>query len=165
MSDSPHPIGSSHGIPGITETSRRPAVSEKPSRFDTLLQQKLIVSQHAQDRMQTRDIHLSARDANQLSQAIDEVNKKGSRQAAIIMGSHIFIVAPPSRTIITSLESPENGMKVITQVDAVVYVSRTSDIANSARHLNLEEASSTRQTASTPTPLHWSLLSMPNAEE
>lgn len=50
-------------------------------------------------------------------------------------------------------------MKVITQVDAVVYVSRTSNKENGS-----EEASSTRQTASTPSVPHWSLLAMPNAD-
>ncbi|WP_020375756.1 hypothetical protein [Sulfobacillus thermosulfidooxidans] len=157
MSDYSHAISPSQGHPAITNSSSTcSSISTQRSQFDSLLQEKLVFSQHALERMQTRGIHLSHADATQLSEAMDEVHKKGSRQAAIIMGSDIFIVAPNTRTVITSFESPENGMKVITQVDAVVYVSRTSN-----KPMSLEEASSTRQTASTPTLPHWSLLSMP----
>ncbi|SMC04584.1 flagellar operon protein [Sulfobacillus thermosulfidooxidans DSM 9293] len=159
MSGYSHPVGSSHGTPQVRENSSASAVVGQGSRFESLLQEKLVFSQHAQERMQTRGIHLTQMEANQLSKAIDEVHRKGSRQAAIIMGSDIFIVAPPTRTVITSLESPADGMKVITQVDAVVYVSRTSNKENGS-----EEASSTRQTASTPSVPHWSLLAMPNAD-
>jgi flagellar operon protein len=128
-----------------------------------VLQDRLIFSQHAQTRMQSRQIQLTREDAKQLSQAMDEAGRKGSKQAAVILGPDIYIVAPPSRTVITSIHPPAEGMKVISQVDTVVYVSRTSHALGGTLGLSSvhpgEEASGSRSTEGTPAASHWSLIS------
>ncbi len=128
--------------------------------FEELVHGQLIFSQHAANRMEKRGIHLTANQRTKLSQAMDAAQNKGAKQAAVIMGSDIFIVAPQARTVITSLSSPQDGMKVITQVDAVVYVSRTSTDFQKPP----EEAQGIRQTADAPAAPHWSLLSLPDQE-
>ena len=144
--------------------SEKPAISSPPNTsngFAGILHERLVFSQHATSRMQIRGIRLTQNQRSELNQAVNAAKDKGSKKAAVIMGSDIFIVAPQSRTVITSVSSPQDGMKVITQVDAVVYVSRTSTDSQKVT----EEAQGIRQTANAPSAPHWSLLSLPKTGE
>ncbi|POB10419.1 MAG: flagellar hook associated protein [Sulfobacillus thermosulfidooxidans] len=122
--------------------------------FQALVQERVTLSQHAMSRMQARHMTLSEADTKRLGEAMTAVDSKGSKQAAIILGNDIYIVSPPARTVITSIHPPTDGMKVITQVDAVVYISRTS-------HQEIEEASGSRTTDGTAAAPHWSLITNP----
>ncbi|MCL4495243.1 MAG: flagellar hook associated protein [Firmicutes bacterium] len=150
------PVGPKVG-PAAQSRAAGSARVDDSGGFEDLLHEKLVFSQHATSRMQKRGIHLTQNQRHELSRAMEAAQNKGSKQAAVIMGPDIFIVAPQARTVITSLSSPQEGMKVITQVDAVVYVSRTSTDS----HGPTEGATGTRQTAGAPTAPHWSLLSLP----
>ncbi len=154
MTASLGPVGPGTGQDAL-RAAPGPTQETESQGFGAIWHDTLIFSQHAAARIKSRGIHLDQRQKARLSQAIDAVSNKGSQQAAIIMGTDIFVVAPQSKTVITSLAPGADGMKVITQVDAVVYVSRTS-----AEQTAAEEASSARQTAGTPAAAHWSLLSL-----
>lgn len=158
-------VGSVGGVPSPPGLPLRTDPAPKPSQdFGSLVRERVIFSQHAQQRMQTRGMVLSPDDAARLGQAMEEAGSRGSKQAAIVLGSDIYIVSPPARTVITSIHPPADGMKVITQVDAVVYVSRTSP-ASLDRQGAPQEATGSRPTEGAASASHWSLVSVPEDQE
>lgn len=106
-------------------------------------------SHHAEQRMRQRHLELSRQDVLLLNRAMEQAGKSGAQRAAVVMPQGIFIVAPPTHTVITSIERTNNGaMQVISQVDALVLVDRTE-----------QEVSRSRTTEGSPsTPPHWSLV-------
>jgi len=106
-------------------------------------------SRHAEQRMHERNISLSSQDLSLLNQAMHQARSTGAKQAVVVMEPNIFIVAPGSNTVITTVsQSSEQSMQVISHVDALVLVGRTSS----------EEASSPRSTDGGQPAVHWSLI-------
>lgn len=118
--------------------------------FHQLVEQKVTFSRHAQERMRERQIALTGSEVKALSDAMKKVRATGAKQAAIVMAPGIFIVAPQNNTVITTVtKNPSESMQVISNVDALVMVGRTSS----------EDASSPRPIdGGQPAPVHWSLI-------
>lgn len=127
---------------------------EASQGFRELLDGRVTFSQHAKARMRERQLTLKPEDMRLLAGAMDEAKKSGASKAAVVMPHGIFIVAPDKGTVVTTLEHNQGGaMQVITNVDALVMVGRTSS----------EEVSSPRPTdGGQPAPVHWSLISSDN---
>lgn len=138
-----HPIG--NGIPNLG------IEGGKNQRFGRVLQQKLTLSRHAAARMQQRRTNLAPQEWQQLLSATEAASKSGAKQAAVVMPGAIYIVAPQSGTVITTIDRTNQAMQIISNVDALVLVGRTE---------NIPEAPSSRMTdGGTAThPVHWSLL-------
>ncbi len=138
--------------PGTVRSETRTPSEGKNSGFRPLLEQQLTVSRHAVSRLQQRHQHLTPAEWQQLADATDAAGKSGAKQAAIVMPKGIFIVAPPTRTVITAIDRTNQPMQLVSQVDALVLVGRT-DKTN-------PEAPPSRPTdgGSTQTPMHWSLI-------
>jgi flagellar operon protein len=129
------------------------AASSQPSTtapgFRDLVNAGVTFSRHAQQRMQERQIHLSTRDLSLLHQAMSQAHAAGAKQAAVVMDPGIFIVAPGKGTVITTVsKGGDQPMQLISNVDALVLVGRTS----------AEEASSPRPTDGGQPAVHWSLI-------
>jgi flagellar operon protein len=122
-----------------------------PTRFDGVLQQKLTLSRHAAARIQQRRGNLAPEEWQQLLSATQAAGKSGAKQAAVVMPGGIYIVAPQSGTVITTIDRTNHVMQVISNVDALVLVGRTD---------NIPEASPSRMTdgGTANHPVHWSLL-------
>ncbi len=142
------------GVEGIRPGAVTPAAVSSPkanqaSGFRDVLTARITFSRHATARMQERAIHLSPTELAQLQEAMGRAGATGAKQAAVVMDSGVFIVAPDSATVITAVhQHGREPMQGISQVDAVVLVGRTSS----------EEASSPRPTDGGQPAVHWSLV-------
>ena len=128
------------------------SVKPAPGFRDLVSQAKAPVSfsRHAAQRMQERHIELSPYEMSLLHQAMDQARSAGAKQAAVVMDPGIFIVAPNSNTVITTVtKNLGQPMQVISHVDALVLVGRTS---------SFEEASSPRPADGGQPAVHWSLI-------
>ncbi len=135
----------------LTSTGEAKAPAPKSGTgFRDLVASQVTFSRHASQRMQERHIALTPNDMNLLQEAIGQARTAGAKQAAIVMEPGIFIVAPHSNTVITTVAKNTNQpMQLISQVDALVLVGGTSS----------EGASSPRPTdGGQPALVHWSLL-------
>lgn len=140
------PIASGTVVP----TSSVPA-SGRSDGFKQLVQKSQVTfSRHAASRLSQRNIQLSEHDLSLLHEAMDQARQSGSKEAAVVMGSGIYIVAPNTNTVITTVAKNEQGsMQVISHVDALVLVNGTST----------EGVSSPRSTdGGQPASIHWSLM-------
>lgn len=122
--------------------------------FREMVDGKVTFSRHAEQRLKERHIDLSPSDLSLLHEAMGQARSAGSKQAAIVMEPGIFIVAPNSNTVITTVaQNSGKPMQLISHVDALVLVGRTSS----------EGASSPRATdGGQPAPVHWSLIDNQN---
>lgn len=94
--------------------------------FEQVLNQELgavKISQHAAQRMQTRNINLNQTQLNQLKNAVDKAAQKGARESLILMNNDLaFVVSVTNRTVITAMDGSSIRDNVFTNIDSAVIV-------------------------------------------
>ncbi len=109
--------------PSPTRTPQGPTGSASP--FAKILDgkaapQPLAFSRHAQERLQSRGIKLSAQELNQLAGAVDNVAKKGGKDSLVMMGDAAFVVSVANRTVVTAMDRASMQGNVFTNIDSAV---------------------------------------------
>ena len=94
--------------------------------------QRVRFSNHAQSRMQSRDINLNSENVNRLSDAIDKAEKRGGKSSLVMVDDLAFIVNVQSRTVVTALDKDQRGEGVFTQIDSVVFADPANDSQKSS---------------------------------
>jgi flagellar operon protein len=94
--------------------------------FDQVLSQTMgnvKFSQHATQRLQTRNINLSNDQMNQLKSAVDKAAQKGARESLILMNNDLaLVVSVTNRTVITAMDGSSIRDNVFTNIDSAVIV-------------------------------------------
>lgn len=93
--------------------------------FDQLLNTELTkirFSQHALQRMNSRNISLSEADLNKLSSAVEKAGQKGARESLILMNDLALVVSVKNKTVITALDGVSMKENVFTNIDSAVIV-------------------------------------------
>lgn len=111
------------------------ATADSLSFLETLENvQRVHFSNHAQSRMQSRDINLNSDNVTRLSDAIDKAEKRGGKSSLVMVDDLAFIVNIQSRTVVTALDKDQRGEGVFTQIDSVVF----ADPANSGQKSSID---------------------------
>ena len=109
----------------VDQTSKLVSVNTTGSgqNFTDILQnvQNVKFSNHAQKRLQSRDINLNSGDVNRLSNAIDKAEKRGGKSSLVMVDDLAFIVNIQDRMVVTALDANQRGEGVFTQIDSVVF--------------------------------------------
>jgi flagellar operon protein len=80
-------------------------------------------SQHASQRLQTRNISLTPTQMNQLNNAVDKAAQKGARESLILMDKDLaLVVSVTNRTVITAMDGASIKDNVFTNIDSAVIV-------------------------------------------
>ncbi len=113
-------------VNGVGQQPAKPASTPKtvqgPNFSETLENvQGVRFSNHAQKRLQSRDIYLDSENVGRLSDAIDKAEKRGGKSSLVMVDDLAFIVNVPDRTVITALDKNQRGEGVFTQIDSVVF--------------------------------------------
>jgi flagellar operon protein len=130
--------------PPVQSTSAQNAYTQaaqstsETSFADTLNQvQNLRFSNHAQKRMEYRDINLTEDGMNRLANAVDKADKRGGKESLVLVDDMAFIVNVKDRLVVTALDSQSRGEGVFTKIDSVVFAdpsngdsSTTSSLVN-----------------------------------
>lgn len=89
---------------------------------DTLANvQNLRFSNHAQKRMQYRDINLSDDGISRLANAVEKADKRGGKESLVLVDDLAFIVNIKDRLVVTALDPGSRGEGVFTKIDSVVF--------------------------------------------
>lgn len=104
-----------------TPTSR---AEEKGSFAETLRIQMepLRFSNHAQKRLQQRDIRLSDAALARLEYGIGKAEAKGVRSSLVLMDNWAFLVSVKDRTVITAMDAKAEEGRVFSGIDGAVVV-------------------------------------------
>ena len=77
-------------------------------------------SNHAQKRLQRRNIELDTDGIDRLSAAVEKVERRGGRESLVLMDDMAFIVNVKDRLVVTALDANSRGEGVFTKIDSVV---------------------------------------------
>lgn len=113
-------------------TTAQPGISATgPSFADTLATTSagmgITFSGHAQTRLASRQIQLSASDLGKLSGALDKAASKGARSSLVLMDSSTsgrvgLVVSVPNRTVITAVDTQGLKENIFTNIDSAMLV-------------------------------------------
>lgn len=118
--------GINTGISPVSTGVKKPQTVPK-NGFEQILQKKidekeLKVSQHAQMRMNMRNIRLSDDQKEILNNAVDKAKQKGVRESLILMQDMAFVVSIKNMTVITVMDGASIKENVFTNIDGAVIV-------------------------------------------
>lgn len=85
-------------------------------------EQSIKFSKHAMNRLEERDIKLSTDEITKISNAVNQAEGKGIRDALILMGDKAFIANVKSRTIVTAAADQNLKDNVFTNIDGAVII-------------------------------------------
>ena len=133
--------------PGIIPTSATQSTSavnktaagaHDVSFAETLSQtQNLRFSNHAQKRLEARNISLTDEGISRLSNAVDKAEKRGGKESLVMVDDMAFIVNVRDRMVVTALDSKTRGEGVFTQIDSVVFAEPSDNDKSSS--INIEK--------------------------
>jgi len=115
------------GIPPVTKGVKQLQEADRNS-FEQILQKKiedkkeLKISQHAQMRMNMRNIRLTQEQKQMLNEAVEKASQKGVRESLILMNDLAFVVSIKNRTVITALDGDSIKENVFTNIDGAVIL-------------------------------------------
>ncbi len=93
--------------------------------FNQVLAQELAgvkFSQHAIQRLSSRNIKLDGSDLAKISGAVDKAAQKGARDSLILMDNLALVVSVKNRTVITAMDGTNIRDNVFTNIDSAVIV-------------------------------------------
>lgn len=79
-------------------------------------------SAHAQSRLQSRNIELSAQDLLRLREGVAQAAAKGSRESLLLKDGVAFVVSVKNNTVITAVDAASMKGNVFTNIDSAVIV-------------------------------------------
>lgn len=82
--------------------------------------EKLKFSNHAQKRLESRNIKFNDTEMNKIYAAVDKAELKGAKDSLILMNETALIVNIPNRTVVTAMPVEEQAENVFTNIDSVV---------------------------------------------
>lgn len=99
--------------------------------------QNLRFSNHAQKRLEARNINLTDDGMNRLANAVDKAEKRGGKESLVMVDDMAFIVNVRDRLVVTALDSKNRGEGVFTQIDSVVFADASDTVKSGS--INIEK--------------------------
>lgn len=128
----------SAGVQSTSTASKVNSADNGISFAETLSQtQNLRFSNHAQKRLEARNINLTDDGISRLSNAVDKAEKRGGKESLVMVDDMAFIVNVRDRLVVTALDSKTRGEGVFTQIDSVVFADPSDNKENSS--INIEQ--------------------------
>ncbi|NPV92046.1 MAG: flagellar protein [Firmicutes bacterium] len=104
----------------------KPSSAANASDFQGILKDKLNqgikFSQHAEQRLRSRNISLSGSDLQRLNTAVDKAANKGARDSLVLMDNLALVVSVKNRTVITAVDESSLKENVFTNIDSAIIV-------------------------------------------
>ena len=112
--------------PGARTASKNIDVSSHKTSFTEVLEKELTqvkFSQHALQRLQTRNIKLYNSELDKLNQAVEKAAQKGAKESLILMNNDLaFVVSVKNKTVITAMDGSSIKDNVFTNIDSAVII-------------------------------------------
>lgn len=80
-------------------------------------------SQHALQRLETRQIKLDESQMSRLENAVDKAAQKGARESLVLMDNQLaFVVSVRNRTVITAMDGASIKDNIFTNIDSAIMI-------------------------------------------
>lgn len=107
----------------------RNVVQSKPAgspaaaaEFQAVLADRLKVSNHAQTRLQSRDIQMDAAQWERVLDGVEKAAQKGAKESLVMIDDIALVVSVRNRTVITAVDQEHLKENVFTNIDSAVIV-------------------------------------------
>jgi flagellar operon protein len=119
--------GNSGALPALTDPAKPVRTTAGQLSFSQLIEQQLDggelkFSAHAQARLSSRNITLSAQDLARLRQGVAQAAAKGSSESLVLKDDVAFVVSVKNNTVITAVDAQSMRGNVFTNIDSAVIV-------------------------------------------
>lgn len=97
----------------------------KQSFMDHLKQatgEELKISKHASERLNERNISITDREWQQISEKVFEAKNKGVKQPLVLLDQAALIVSAKNATVITALDRNEAKQQLFTNIDGTILL-------------------------------------------
>ena len=84
--------------------------------------QTFIISNHAAERLNSRNITLDEADMKKINEGINKADAKGARESLIVYKDLALVTSIKNRTVITAMDKNNGGDNVFTNIDSVVLL-------------------------------------------
>ncbi|MFC4768790.1 TIGR02530 family flagellar biosynthesis protein [Effusibacillus consociatus] len=114
-------------VTGSAPRKTNPPSAGEPGAFQAELDKQLkpshiVVSNHAKQRLEKRNIRLNDVDLQRIGLAINQVAAKGGKESLILFKNTAFVVNVPNRTIITAFDQQSMKDNVFTNIDSAMIL-------------------------------------------
>lgn len=109
-------------LQGRIDTPVAPKPTTTGVDFNALLQDKLKVSNHAQTRLQSRDLQMDGDQWNRVLNGIEKAAQKGAKESLVMVDDVALVVSVRNRTVITAVGQDQLKENVFTNIDSAVIV-------------------------------------------
>jgi flagellar operon protein len=94
----------------------------KGPNFDSVLQDRLKLSGHAQTRLQSRNIDLGQPEWDRVMKGVERAAQKGAKESLVMVDDVALVVSIKNRTVITAVDKDNLKENVFTNIDSAVIV-------------------------------------------
>lgn len=99
--------------------------SNVKNSFSNLLNEKIAgvkFSQHALERMKSRNLNFSNDDLLKLNDAVEKIAKKGAKESLVYMKDVALVVSIANKTVITAMDGNSAKDNIFTNIDSAVII-------------------------------------------
>ncbi len=115
--------------PPVASSPAQPPKRGRDTEFAAVLSERMqsrsiSLSMHAADRLARRGLVIDEQAADQINNAFDLAEQKGSKSALFLLDNLAVVAAVPSRSIVTALDAKGLSEGVFTHIDSAVVLHR-----------------------------------------
>ena len=129
MADSRIYLQSQPLLPTSNSTSaartQHSSAQQNGSSFASVLanaEKKVSFSQHALQRMETRQLDFSEQDLEKLDDTVEKMAQKGAKESLIYMNDMALVVSVTNRTVITAMDGASAKENIFTNIDSAAIL-------------------------------------------
>lgn len=90
--------------------------------FQSILADRLKVSNHAKTRLESRDIQLDGAQWQRVLDGVEKAAQKGAKESLVMLDDVALVVSVRNRTVITAVDQQHLKENVFTNIDSAVIV-------------------------------------------
>jgi flagellar operon protein len=84
--------------------------------------QKVSFSNHALQRMESRNLNLTDQDLQKLDDTVAKMAQKGAKESLIYMNDMALVVSVPNRKVITAMDGNSARENIFTNIDSAAII-------------------------------------------
>ncbi|WP_019152783.1 TIGR02530 family flagellar biosynthesis protein [Robertmurraya massiliosenegalensis] len=83
---------------------------------------KLVLSKHAKERLQQRDIHITDQRWELIEEKVNEAKRLGIKDSLVLMDDAALIVSAKNNTVITAMDRQEATTQIFTNINGTIVL-------------------------------------------
>ena len=122
------PIKGFHSLPPLPTQTINKTTKHKETSFQNVLEQQmqldnpLKLSKHAQNRLQERDVVVTASEWEHISKKVMEAKDKGVTDSVVLTKEAALVVSAKNNTVINAMKREEATSHIFTNINGTIVV-------------------------------------------